>query len=162
MWLPVVNTWQPSSNSSSAIAGVSPKPPAAFSALAMTRSTWLVSTRWARWSWTILRPALPKMSPMNRICIKASFLILTSETFNTEQPKKQDPQHRGTEEAEDWKETGERGRDAEQTKKQKPNHEETLEGTKRETGKSSLQNNNFTGSPASITFQSSASFVPLC
>jgi hypothetical protein len=43
MWLPVVMTWAPRSKSSSAMEGVMPKPPAAFSPLMMRRSTALVS-----------------------------------------------------------------------------------------------------------------------
>src|SRR5438309_11767525 len=59
------------------MAGVSPNPPAEFSALAITRSTLLVSTTWPRWSRTILRPGLPNMSPMNNICMSFESLIVT-------------------------------------------------------------------------------------
>jgi hypothetical protein len=45
MWLPVVMTCAPRSKSSSAMEGVMPKPPAAFSPLMMSRSTALVRRR---------------------------------------------------------------------------------------------------------------------
>ena len=67
MWLPVVMTCAPRSKSSSAMAGVRPKPPAAFSPLMTRRSTEWVSSRWGRCSCTMWRPAEPKISPTNRI-----------------------------------------------------------------------------------------------
>src|SRR5207248_6852051 len=52
------------------IAGVTPKPPAAFSTLIINNSALLLSTRWCTCSRTILRPGLPKTSPINRICTR--------------------------------------------------------------------------------------------
>src|ERR1035437_4519772 len=66
-WLPVVKTSAPRSNRSSASCGVIPKPPAAFSALMTTRSTSCALRTWPMCSRTILRPALPKMSPTKRM-----------------------------------------------------------------------------------------------
>src|SRR5262249_54456160 len=66
--LPVVSTSAPSSKNSSQIAGVTPKPPAAFSTLITSSSALLLSTRCCTCSRTILRPGLPKTSPMKRIC----------------------------------------------------------------------------------------------
>src|SRR5574340_487909 len=57
----------PRSNSSSAMEGVMPKPPAAFSALAMTRSTRRTSRSSGRCWRSMVRPGRPKMSPMKRI-----------------------------------------------------------------------------------------------
>jgi len=56
--------------------------------------------------------------------------------------QKQDPQHRGTEEAEEWKETGGTTREAGAKTNAKPNHEETPEDYERSERKSSPQNNN--------------------
>src|SRR6476620_9768031 len=47
--------------------GVTPKPPAEFSALAITRSMALVATISSRWSVRIRRPGDPKISPTKRI-----------------------------------------------------------------------------------------------
>src|SRR5258708_33609177 len=77
-WLPVVSTSHPRAKRSSAIAGVRPNPPAAFSALAMSKSILCVSTTCARWSRTILRPGLPKMSPIKSICIRSSSILTGS------------------------------------------------------------------------------------
>src|SRR5437660_11690444 len=54
-------------NNSSAMAGVTPKPAAAFSALAMARSMRCDCTISFRWSATILRPGEAKMSPTKRM-----------------------------------------------------------------------------------------------
>src|SRR5580700_8374957 len=56
-----------SSKSSSASAGVMPKPAAEFSPLAMTRSMASSRTMPGRRSLTMVRPGRPKMSPMKRI-----------------------------------------------------------------------------------------------
>src|SRR5258708_26967467 len=77
-WLPVVSTSQPRAKRSSAMAGVSPNPPAAFSALAMSRSILCVSTTCARWSRTILRPGLPKISPIKSIGMRSSSILTGS------------------------------------------------------------------------------------
>src|ERR1019366_5614010 len=53
--------------SSSASAGVIPNPAAAFSQLAMTRSTACCWRSSGRRSFTIVRPGRPKMSPIKRI-----------------------------------------------------------------------------------------------
>src|ERR1700733_3122344 len=60
-------TSMPRSKSSSASEGVIPKPAAAFSQLAMTRSTACCRRSSGRRSFTIARPGRPKMSPMKRI-----------------------------------------------------------------------------------------------
>src|SRR5579859_7547793 len=57
----------PRSKSSSASDGVMPKPAAAFSQLAMTRSGACCRRSSGKRSLTIVRPGRPKMSPMNRI-----------------------------------------------------------------------------------------------
>src|SRR3984885_11516821 len=56
-----------SSKSSSASAGVIPKPAAEFSPLAMMRSMACSRTMPGRRSLTMVRPGRPKMSPMKRI-----------------------------------------------------------------------------------------------
>src|SRR5580693_750191 len=66
-WLPVVITSMFSSKSSSASAGVMPKPAAEFSPLAMTRSMAWSRTMPGSRSLTMVRPGRPKMSPMKRI-----------------------------------------------------------------------------------------------
>src|SRR5580704_6834023 len=75
MWLPVVMTWAPRSKSSSAMEGVMPKPPAAFSPLMTRRSTALVSRTWGRCSRTMWRPAEPKTSPTKRIFTKKVYMV---------------------------------------------------------------------------------------
>src|SRR5262252_484154 len=57
----------PSSKSSSAICGVIPKPPAAFSPLAMVRSTPCCACSSGNRSCTMLRPTRAKMSPTKRM-----------------------------------------------------------------------------------------------
>src|SRR5437667_2031007 len=69
MWLPLVSTCTPAANSSRATSGVTPKPPAAFSALAMTQSTPRSRTSRGTWRATVLRHGSPMMSPMKRILI---------------------------------------------------------------------------------------------
>src|ERR1700694_2130890 len=66
-WFPVVITSIPRSKSSSASGGVMPKPAAAFSQLAMTRSGACCFRSSGKRSFTIVRPGRPKMSPINRI-----------------------------------------------------------------------------------------------
>src|SRR5438874_6734793 len=60
-------TLRPALNSSRAMSGVMPKPPAAFSALPMTRSTPCSLTSRGTWRATVFRPGSPMMSPINRI-----------------------------------------------------------------------------------------------
>src|ERR1700758_1481 len=63
-WLPVVMTSMPSSKSSSARGGVIPKPAAEFSPLAMMRwMAWSLTSE-GSFSLTMMRPGLPKMSPI--------------------------------------------------------------------------------------------------
>src|SRR5262249_12644611 len=57
----------PISNNSSARAGVMPKPAAEFSPLAMIRSARWSATRRGSFSLTIVRPGLPKISPIKRM-----------------------------------------------------------------------------------------------
>src|SRR5512136_2184863 len=68
-WFPVVSRCMPHSRSSSTVSRVMPNPAAAFSPLAMTRSTPCSFSRPGRSSRTARRPGRPTMSPMNRICI---------------------------------------------------------------------------------------------
>src|SRR5712691_12849379 len=67
MWLPLVSTCTPAANSSRATSGVTPNPPAAFSALAMTQVTPRSRTSRGTCRATVLRPGSPMMSPMKRI-----------------------------------------------------------------------------------------------
>src|SRR5271170_7045548 len=76
MWLPVVMTWAPRSKSSSAMDGVMPKPPAAFSPLTTRRSTALVSRTWGRCSRTMWRPAEPKTSPTKRMFTEEVYMVM--------------------------------------------------------------------------------------
>src|SRR5437588_10743775 len=57
----------PRPRSSSTMGGVMPKPAAAFSALAMTRSIFLLVTIPGRRSRTMVRPGRPKISPINKM-----------------------------------------------------------------------------------------------
>src|SRR5512135_2609478 len=59
----------PHSSSSSTVSRVMPNPAAAFSALAMTRSTPCSLTRPGRSSRTARRPGRPTMSPIKSICM---------------------------------------------------------------------------------------------
>src|SRR5581483_8602502 len=77
MWLPVVRTSTPRSSNSSAIAGVRPNPPAAFSAFAISRSTPRLGTSWGSNSLQIARPGRPKISPTN----KMRTLLLRSNVY---------------------------------------------------------------------------------
>src|SRR5438309_4185491 len=64
MWLPEVSTSIPRLNRSSAIFGVRPKPPAAFSPLATTRSMTNSRRSCGRRRATASRPGRPMMSPI--------------------------------------------------------------------------------------------------
>src|SRR3974390_152136 len=57
----------PSSNNSSAICGVMPNPPAAFSPFATVNSTPCSFCSSGSRSWTMVRPGRPKMSPTKRM-----------------------------------------------------------------------------------------------
>src|SRR5512133_1987115 len=67
IWLPLVMQCTPMSNSSLAVSSVRPNPPAAFSPLAITRSTAYRSTRRSSSLDSAWRPGLPIISPMKRI-----------------------------------------------------------------------------------------------
>src|SRR5712692_10239164 len=69
MWFPLVMTCTPTANNSRATSGVTPNPPAAFSALAMTKSTPRSRTSFGTCRATVFRPGSPTISPMNRIFI---------------------------------------------------------------------------------------------
>src|SRR3972149_1506222 len=64
MWLPDVMSGTPASNISSAVLGVSPLPPAAFSPLAMTRSMLWLRLMPGRAQARALRPTFPTTSPI--------------------------------------------------------------------------------------------------
>src|SRR5512137_2150620 len=68
-WFPVVSRWMPHSRSSSTVSRVMPNPAAAFSPLAMTRSTLCTFSRPGRSSRTARRPGRPTISPMKSMCI---------------------------------------------------------------------------------------------
>src|SRR5438552_6940841 len=57
----------PRPRSSSTMGGVMPKPAAAFSALAMTRSIFFAATKPGSRSRTMVRPGRPKISPINKM-----------------------------------------------------------------------------------------------
>ena len=69
MWSPRVMASTPQRKSSSAMFFVSPFPPAAFSALAITKSVPRLSRMRGRLSARILLPGLPTMSPTKKILI---------------------------------------------------------------------------------------------
>jgi hypothetical protein len=71
MWLPDVITSTPQSRRVSPMSLVTPKPAAAFSAFATTRSTPCRSTSRFTPMRIISRPGFPMMSPMNRMFIRA-------------------------------------------------------------------------------------------
>src|SRR2546430_13125538 len=72
MWWPLVSRCTPAATTPRATSGVTPTPPAAFSALAMTQSTPRSRTSRATCRATVLRPGSPMMSPMKRIFIYTS------------------------------------------------------------------------------------------
>src|SRR3990172_12940084 len=72
MWLPLVTTSDPARKISSAVAGVRPFPPAAFSPLTTTRSGHSSPLRRGRTDFRIRRPGDPTTSPTNRIRMRAS------------------------------------------------------------------------------------------
>src|SRR3990170_8908180 len=64
MWLPLVMTSTPASNSAAAVDGVRPMPPAMFSPLAVTRCTPRSSRRPGSSRSSTTRPGLPITSPI--------------------------------------------------------------------------------------------------
>src|SRR3972149_6820609 len=66
MWLPEVMPSTPASKSSSAVVRVSPRPPAAFSPLAITRWASVSRRMVGRRVCTVRRPKRPTMSPTKR------------------------------------------------------------------------------------------------
>src|SRR5688500_13248401 len=75
IWLPLVRQSAPASSSSSAISGVTPNPPAAFSQLTITKSAWCSRARDFPNCRQAARPGLPTMSPTARM--RTSFLYRT-------------------------------------------------------------------------------------
>src|SRR3990170_5339678 len=76
MWLPDVMISTPASNISSAVLGVSPLPPAAFSPLAMTRSMLWLRLKPGRTEARALRPTFPTTSPMTSMFTAGSHLLV--------------------------------------------------------------------------------------
>src|SRR3990170_2433194 len=76
MWLPDVMISTPASNISSAVLGVSPLPPAAFSPLAMTRSMLWLRLKLGRTQARALRPTFPTTSPITSMFTAGSHLLV--------------------------------------------------------------------------------------
>src|SRR5512136_2285592 len=87
MWLPLVRRSTSAASSSSADSGVTPAPPALFSALTTTRSSPCRAMSFGTKCFTACRPGLAKTSPRNRI-FKARALTLDGERLSRGRPEK--------------------------------------------------------------------------
>src|SRR3972149_5211308 len=76
MWWPDVMISTPASNISSAVLGVNPLPPAAFSPLAMTRSMLWLRLASGRTQARALRPTFPTTSPITSMFTAGSHLLV--------------------------------------------------------------------------------------